>query len=218
MANKQNHFDAELSKFPATKAGAKLLNLQYYYTGKPCRYGHYGLRYASSGNCLDCFESIKNKTSPVLGQNRSHSNSLLALTALENGETTYRPETPCVKGHYLRYVGSNNCVDCNNEAEKKRSEAGYHRWARIKTEYGLTREEFYKLRASQSEKCAICETSISDEKKTHIDHDHLTGAIRGLLCGPCNQGLGLFKDSPQLLQVAINYLKAHNDDPKRLPD
>ena len=167
------------------------------------------LRYASSGNCLDCFVSIKNKTSATFNTERSHKNSALAIAALTAGNTTYAPETPCKNGHYLRYVGSNNCVTCNNETEKARSEDGYHRWARIQKEYGLSRMQFYELWESQNRACVICKNIILEEKKCHIDHSHKTGVVRGILCGTCNQGLGLFKENIDLLNSAVSYIKKY---------
>lgn len=52
-------------------------------------------------------------------------------------------------------------------------------------------------------KCKIC----GSEEKLQIDHDHETGSIRGLLCGRCNRGLGLFRDSVDYLEGAVRYLK-----------
>ncbi len=62
---------------------------------------------------------------------------------------------------------------------------------------------------SQGGRCAICETSLCRGRGPtglHADHDHNTQAVRGLLCGHCNRGLGFFKDSPKSLQAAVRYL------------
>jgi rubrerythrin len=54
--------------------------------------------------------------------------------------------------------------------------------------------------------CTIC--GASPDKSAHaLDHDHVTGAVRGLLCGRCNTGLGLFRDNPSLLCRAVRYLQ-----------
>jgi len=45
----------------------------------------------------------------------------------------------------------------------------------------------------------------------HVDHDHITGALRGLLCSACNTGLGFFRDHPELLKRAIEYLNQSAD-------
>jgi hypothetical protein len=68
--------------------------------------------------------------------------------------------------------------------------------------YGITQEEFEKLYDRQDGLCAICRV----KKASHLDHDHDSGKIRGLLCGGCNRGLGLFEDSVKNLRSAINYL------------
>lgn len=74
--------------------------------------------------------------------------------------------------------------------------------------YGLTREEFDLLHA-QHNACAICGKYDWGGKhaKPHVDHDHITGKVRGLLCSPCNQGLGMFFDSPGVLRRAAAYLE-----------
>lgn len=54
-------------------------------------------------------------------------------------------------------------------------------------------------------KCKICEKELHEE--IHIDHNHTTGKVRGILCGKCNKGLGQFNDNIEFLTNAINYLK-----------
>lgn len=63
--------------------------------------------------------------------------------------------------------------------------------------------------------CEICGTPFITERNgeqkrnkwKHLDHNHKTGKIRGVLCGHCNSGLGMFRDNPELLQAAVEYLK-----------
>jgi len=68
--------------------------------------------------------------------------------------------------------------------------------------YGLSREDAEVLLAAES--CEIC----GNGGVLHIDHDHETGAVRGVLCLGCNTGLGNFKDSPELMTKGIQYLRA----------
>jgi hypothetical protein len=77
-----------------------------------------------------------------------------------------------------------------------------HRRDYLKRTFGLTPEELDVFVASQGGVCAICR----EGQPEHIDHDHETGLIRGVLCGPCNMGLGLFKDDAGRLDAAIDYL------------
>ena len=73
--------------------------------------------------------------------------------------------------------------------------------------YGLTLEAFDVLWDVQSGCCAICQRPLSRDRKTHVDHDHTTGRVRGLLCHGCNIGLGSFCDSPNTLVAATEYLR-----------
>jgi Recombination endonuclease VII len=77
--------------------------------------------------------------------------------------------------------------------------------------YGLTSELYAQLLADQAGGCAICTTPLATRVTNglHVDHDHATGAVRGLLCGKCNTGLGMYRDSIELMQRAIEYLRHH---------
>lgn len=85
----------------------------------------------------------------------------------------------------------------SNRAESK---AAYHR---LKA-YGLSDEDFAAMLAAQGGACAICQR-ITD-RPLHVDHDHETGRVRGLLCYSCNAALGSFGDSPARLLSALAYL------------
>lgn len=78
-------------------------------------------------------------------------------------------------------------------------------------EYKLTLEEYEIMFKTQEGVCKIC--NLADiQKKLVVDHNHDTGAVRGLLCDSCNLGLGKFKDNQDYLQSAIEYLKETNTD------
>jgi len=71
--------------------------------------------------------------------------------------------------------------------------------------YGITLEQFTTMREQQGGMCLICHKFMD---KPHVDHCHATGKVRGLLCGNCNRGLGVFFENIQTLENAISYLKA----------
>ncbi len=71
--------------------------------------------------------------------------------------------------------------------------------------YNLTPAAYDGLLEAQEGVCAICRAAPVQER-LHVDHDHTTGGVRGLLCGECNLGLGKFRDDPTLLLSAAAYL------------
>lgn len=75
--------------------------------------------------------------------------------------------------------------------------------------YGITREQYETQLALQGGVCAICRQPDTSKKGYHVDHDHETGVVRGILCTTCNSGLGHFKDDPTILAAAIDYLRQH---------
>lgn len=211
---KEYFFHEEFSKYPNTGIAARGLGVEFYYTGKKCSKGHYSLRYASSGNCRECIAEKRGKAKLNFrgkSSKRTDENQKIAEKYFENGFTTYISKTACPKGHYERFITSNNCTECSKESVNKRKELA--RWARIKKEYGLTKEMFEKKMLNQNGRCEICNSDISN--KQHIDHDHKTGMVRGILCGRCNQAIGLLKECPDRLKNTIKYLGKYNA--KRLP-
>lgn len=90
-------------------------------------------------------------------------------------------------------------------------EAQREKWRneQLKKRWGLTVEQFESMVAAQGGVCRICQRPEKSEYKRRlsVDHDHLTGEIRGLLCHMCNTGIGKFEDNPALLVAAAAYLK-----------
>jgi hypothetical protein len=101
------------------------------------------------------------------------------------------------------------CTRCHMAQE----EARYAE--RLRKVYNITMAEYTTLLDTQKQCCAICHTHISaittrigrSMRTLCVDHDHVTGAVRGLLCNTCNTGLGAFYDNPHLLHRAITYLQ-----------
>jgi hypothetical protein len=86
--------------------------------------------------------------------------------------------------------------------------------SRLKRLFNITLEDYDNMLKSQNGTCAICkqtETKMNKflgiPKRLAVDHCHMTGKVRGLLCFHCNSSIGKLKDSVELLQNAIEYLK-----------
>lgn len=97
------------------------------------------------------------------------------------------------------------------ESNKKwlmKQDKNYRRIRRLREQYGLTLDDYNNILSKQGYKCAICGKPHKEEKKKrlHIDHDHTTGLIRGLLCFRCNFGLTYFSEDPEILFRAYTYL------------
>lgn len=78
--------------------------------------------------------------------------------------------------------------------------------------YGLTMAAFVAMWESQSGKCAVCSIEMLPtgryKDSVCVDHNHVTGDVRGLLCQGCNHGIGNLKDSPEVLEQAAAYLRS----------
>jgi hypothetical protein len=76
----------------------------------------------------------------------------------------------------------------------------------LKRKFGKSLIEFREMEVSQGGVCSICFEPCSSGRELSQDHNHTTKKNRGLLCGTCNRGIGLLKESPALLHRSIEYL------------
>lgn len=77
------------------------------------------------------------------------------------------------------------------------------REANLKYRYGITLIDYNEMLLEQDSRCKICDLETTG---LVVDHCHNSGEVRGLLCNNCNKGLGLFKDSPERMERAAQYI------------
>lgn len=95
------------------------------------------------------------------------------------------------------------------EKEYRKHHPDRYRWLRRKVRYGITEKDYQRMLEQQRGLCALC----AKNAPTDIDHDHISGRTRGLLCRPCNLGLGMFGDTIDGLLRAIDYLRRYTIGP-----
>ena len=98
------------------------------------------------------------------------------------------------------------------------SRDGVQKWhweKNLRNNYQLSAEDFNDLWQKQQGKCGVCSVGMSPRGRTSdsvcVDHNHLTGQVRGLLCRGCNHGIGQLKDCPDVLEAAARYLRANGN-------
>jgi hypothetical protein len=94
-------------------------------------------------------------------------------------------------------------AEFRSSGRKKISDRKSH----LKRKFGITLEQYDAMLAEQGGGCGICRKPPRDDISLHVDHDHETGRIRGLLCFTCNNALGDFDDDASLLRSAIRYVE-----------
>jgi hypothetical protein len=105
-------------------------------------------------------------------------------------------------------VGKPVCPGCRKDP---RPGAQVKERARTLRTYGLTETDWDGLVKRQGNRCAICRTDKPGGRgeRWHIDHDHITGRVRGLLCGRCNSAIGMLQDDPEIIRAAARYVIKH---------
>jgi hypothetical protein len=101
------------------------------------------------------------------------------------------------------------CKTCYSKLRKRTYNFQKAKKLFLKSKYKITLEELEVLFLKQKKKCAICNEpneEVSTRSGLHIDHDHVTGKVRGLLCKNCNQLIGNAKDNINILENSIKYL------------
>ena len=93
------------------------------------------------------------------------------------------------------------------QREYKRARPELERAGHLLRKFGLITAEFEQLNAAQGGCCAICGRAPKAGKHLHVDHDHDTGEVRGLLCFSCNVGVGNFANDVERLFRTVDYLE-----------
>jgi hypothetical protein len=103
-----------------------------------------------------------------------------------------------------------------NASERRKYLESPAKWERhLKSKYGITAKVYDDLLAAQNGACAICARTASDLGETlAVDHDHVTDAIRGLLCAMCNRMLGCARDVSDVLRSGAAYLDRNSSSPR----
>ena len=106
-----------------------------------------------------------------------------------------------------RYI----CKACDKKAKRARDKRTPEQRANkhLLDRYGITLEQKREMIRMQGCKCAICPVKLSDKvlSKSHVDHCHETGVIRGVLCNNCNRGIGHLMHDSQILLNASRYVE-----------
>lgn len=115
-----------------------------------------------------------------------------------------------------RKYRSRSCKECWTVRARSRREVNRESIREVsflynlRVKYGLTGECYNQILDMQGGVCGICGCGL--DKSAHVDHDHSTGAVRGILCFRCNTALGKFRDDVVVLQAAIDYLLRPNPE------
>lgn len=107
------------------------------------------------------------------------------------------------KTYYRKNAGKR----CAEEKKRRQENPLRLRAYELKRNYGITLAEYAALLEKQGGVCATCRSVCSVRAKLCVDHDHVTGKVRGLLCVKCNTGLGVFGDSVSIIESALAYLR-----------
>ena len=97
------------------------------------------------------------------------------------------------------------CKDCNKTYAKRGDYKLKAKQRSLMRRYGIEACDFDRMLSSQNYQCGLCRL---DASVLVVDHCHNTGTVRKLLCNPCNTGLGLFKDNPDLMRKAAEYVES----------
>lgn len=162
---------------PASKEDAESIGSKHYFDGIPCKNGHIEKRRTKCKSCIQC---------------------------IRNAAAKYKLTEKYQIGAAKRIEGKKASGEWNLECANRT----------LKHQYGITLEEYNKMLEKQQGVCVICKESekIIDKftgkaKRLAVDHCHKTNIVRGLLCQPCNTALGKFKDNPEIIERAANYVR-----------
>lgn len=116
----------------------------------------------------------------------------------------------CWRTYDAEYAASADGREARRVARSKWNEGNHEYFLTYR--YGITKQQYDDMLAAQGGCCAICgrDNPGGKAKVWAVDHCHNSNQVRGLLCGPCNRGLGQFGDDVERLRAAVRYLELHS--------
>ena len=151
---------------------------------------------------------MKERLAKLSKEYRSRPEVQRRIRERDNAERRAHPEKACERSRrwYHRHIEVARHAylkDRDRHLERTRN-------CRLKRVYGITPEQVLAMLVEQGGRCRICgaDSPGKNAKSWSVDHDHVTGQVRGLLCRSCNVGLGHFRDSAEILAKAVEYLES----------
>lgn len=185
------------------------------YHGKPCSAGHGTVRYRKRGECVVCVRlKAREYQKARREQYRKNSRQKYASSEavrLQKSEQNKRWRANPENREKVKARRSAPDVRAKaNEARRLRNKTDYGkaltRGYALKHFYGLSHDQFDRMLQEQGGCCKVCKKTCS---KLCVDHCHATGRVRGLLCKPCNTGIGALYESEEVMLAAIQYLRSY---------
>ncbi len=169
--------------------------------------------------CVDCSDLLPNDT-------KRHGSDLRCKNCIAVRDSAYHKKYrdqrlargQCERCTDAAVPGLTLCSTCRHRESQrasgyaKRTPGAYRRGNLRK--YGITEATYVALLAQQGGRCAICGRERPNGKghHFHVDHDHASGRLRGLLCHSCNIGIGNLQEDERILHAAIAYLRRHKQE------
>ena len=152
--------------------------------------------------CKECIQLYQKEWN---GVNREHRNALSAKYYVENKEEIIIKKS--------NSYNTNRDKLLKRQRQKYKNNPEYFKNIDLKKAYGITLERYSQILSTQNNSCAICKKHKDNfTKSLAVDHCHLTGKVRGLLCTNCNRALGNLKDSIDSAINAVTYLEVHKNE------
>lgn len=200
------HYSCELMPWehdPPARQGA----LGGHREGCPVKDGHEG---GAGMKCYTCRMRYLGRegAQPFLGSMNDHPHYDCPLTPTEHAPMKrngrgHRPGCAVAEGH--DFGKARECKAC----KLLRDDVGKMRTSKLMLQFGITPAEYDEMLVKQGGVCAICGKVNVGGKRLAVDHDHVTGNVRALLCGRCNTAIGALSDSADLIRKAAEYVEGH---------
>lgn len=156
------------------------------------------------------------------GAGASASMAAAAAAAVSNEKEVDDSKKPKVRQYLCSHCNVNHDLikEHFGSEQMRRAKRGnkahcklYDKEYSLAKKYGLTLAAYEMLFKKQHNRCAICADSLKRDETTHVDHDHTSKKVRGLLDANCNKGIGLLGDMPLVCVSAALYLLRNKHDP-----